>query len=118
MFNLRKSINGLKNVRWPARSQFLDSGKLIKLVHKKQRLIVLDGAHNTLGAKALKEVLKESSDNWLLIFGLVLSIVLMATAATLISGWIKKYTWIGWVGLFAILAVAIELIYTDLKLIL
>ena len=54
----------------------------------------------------------------LLVFGLVLSIALMATAATLISGWIKKYTWIGWVGLFAILAVAIELIYTDLKLIL
>ena len=52
----------------------------------------------------------------LLIFGLVLSIALMATAATLISGWIKKYTWIGWIGLFAILAVAIELIYTDLKL--
>ena len=53
---------------------------------------------------------------WILVFGLVLSIALMATAATLISGWIKKYTWIGWVGLFAILAVAIELIYTDLKL--
>tara|TARA_Y100001936_G_scaffold219637_1_gene233152 strand:- start:1281 stop:1685 length:405 start_codon:yes stop_codon:yes gene_type:complete len=52
----------------------------------------------------------------LLVFGLVLSIALMATAATLISGWIKKYKWIGWVGLFAILAVAIELIYTDLKL--
>ena len=52
----------------------------------------------------------------LLVFGLVLSIALMAFAATLISGWIKKYTWIGWIGLFAILAVAIELIYTDLKL--
>ena len=52
----------------------------------------------------------------LLIFGLVLSIVLMATAATLISGWIKKYRWIGWFGLLAILAVAIELIYTDIKL--
>ena len=52
----------------------------------------------------------------LLIFGLVLSIVLMATAATLISGWIKKYSWIGWLGLLAILAVAIDLIYTDLKL--
>ena len=50
----------------------------------------------------------------LLIFGLVLSIVLMATAATLISGWIKKYKWIGWVGLLAILFVAIELIYTCL----
>ncbi len=52
----------------------------------------------------------------LLIFGLVLSIVLMATAATLISGWIKKYKWIGWVGLLAILFVAIELIYIDVKL--
>ena len=52
----------------------------------------------------------------LLVFGLVLSIALMATAATLISGWIKKYTWIGWIGLFAILAVAIDLIYTDSKL--
>ena len=52
----------------------------------------------------------------LLIFGLVLSILLMATAATLISGWIKKYKWIGWVGLLAILFVAIELIYTDVKL--
>ena len=52
----------------------------------------------------------------LLIFGLILSIALMATAATLISGWIKKYRWIGWVGLLAILVVAIELIYTDIKL--
>ena len=52
----------------------------------------------------------------LLVFGLALSIILMATAATLISGWIKKYKWIGWLGLLAILAVAMELIYTDIKL--
>ena len=52
----------------------------------------------------------------LLVFGLVLSIVLMATAATLISGWIKKYKWIAWVGLIAILIVAVELIYTDIKI--
>ena len=52
----------------------------------------------------------------LLIFGLILSIVLMATAATLISGWIKKYKWIAWAGLLAILLVAIELIYTDIKI--
>ena len=52
---------------------------------------------------------------YLLIFGLVLSIVLMATAATLISNWIKKYKWIAWAGLLAILIVAIELIYTDIK---
>ncbi len=52
----------------------------------------------------------------LLIFGLALSIILMATAASLISKWIKKYRWIGWIGLIAILIVAIELIYTDIKL--
>ena len=52
----------------------------------------------------------------LLIFGLVLSIALMATAATFISDWIKKYKWIAWLGLLAILAVAIDLIYTDIKL--
>ena len=52
----------------------------------------------------------------LLVFGLVLSIVLMAFAATLISNWIKKYKWIAWAGLIAILIVAIELIYTDIKI--
>ena len=51
----------------------------------------------------------------LLVFGLILSIILMATVATIISKWIKKYKWIGWLGLLAILAVAIELIYSDLK---
>ena len=52
----------------------------------------------------------------LLIFGLVLSIVLMATAATVISKWITEYKWIAWIGLIAILVVALQLIYTDLKL--
>ena len=52
----------------------------------------------------------------LLVFGLVLSIILMATAVTLISGWIKKYRWIAWLGLLAILIVAVELIYTDIKI--
>ena len=53
---------------------------------------------------------------YLLVFGLILSILLMATVATIISKWIKKYKWIGWIGLLAILAVAIELIYSDLTL--
>ena len=52
----------------------------------------------------------------LLIFGLALSIILMATAATVISKWINEYKWIAWIGLIAILVVAIELIYTDLRL--
>ena len=53
---------------------------------------------------------------FLLVFGLILSILLMATVATIISKWIKKYKWIGWLGLLAILAVAIQLIYSDLKI--
>jgi len=52
----------------------------------------------------------------LLVFGLVLSIVLMAVAANIISSWIKKYKWIAWIGLLAILAVAIDLIYTDINI--
>ena len=52
----------------------------------------------------------------LLIFGLILSIILMAVAATLISKWIKEHKWIAWVGLLAILIVALELIYTDIKI--
>ena len=53
---------------------------------------------------------------FLLVFGLILSIILMATVATIISKWIKKYKWIGWLGLFAIVVVALELIYSDLKI--
>ena len=52
----------------------------------------------------------------LLVFGLILSILLMATVANIISKWIKKYKWIGWLGLLAILAVAVELIYSDLAI--
>ena len=52
----------------------------------------------------------------LLVFGLVLSILLMATLANIIAKWIKKYKWIGWLGLFAILVVAAELIYSDLAI--
>ena len=51
----------------------------------------------------------------LLVFGLILSIILMATAANIISRWIQEYKWIAWAGLIAILIVAIDLIYTDIK---
>ena len=53
---------------------------------------------------------------FLLVFGLVLSILLMATVANVISSWIQKYKWIAWLGLLAVLAVAIELIYSDVKI--
>ena len=52
---------------------------------------------------------------YLLFFGLILSILLMATMATYIPLWLKKYKWIGWLGLFAVLITATELIVTSLS---
>ena len=51
----------------------------------------------------------------MLVFGLGLSIVLMATMANFISLYVKKYKWIGWLGLAAILWVAGDLLYQDYK---
>ena len=51
----------------------------------------------------------------LLIFGLLLSIIMMATMANLISKWVKSYPWLSWLGLLAILWVAADLIVTDIK---
>ena len=54
----------------------------------------------------------------LLAFGLGLSILLMAFAANYTDKLIKKYSWISWVGLLAILIVSFQLIYEDLIILL
>jgi len=46
----------------------------------------------------------------LLIFGLLLSVFLIATAATFFAEYIKKHSWVGIVGLVVILIVALQLI--------
>ena len=102
---IKMSGNAEENVKKVDNSSFM---KAITTVILADVTMSLDNVLGVAGA---------ARDHYiLLIFGLILSIVLMATAATLISGWIKKYKWIGWVGLLAILFVAIELIYTDVKL--
>ena len=102
---IKMNGNAVENVKKVDSSSFM---KAITTVILADVTMSLDNVLGVAGA---------ARDHYmLLIFGLVLSIVLMATAATLISGWIKKYKWIGWVGLLAILFVAIELIYTDIKL--
>ena len=102
---IKNNIDDKKDIKKVDNSSFL---KAITTVIIADVTMSLDNVLGVAGA---------ARDHYtLLIFGLVLSIALMATAATLISGWIKKYRWIGWLGLLAILAVAIELIYTDIKL--
>jgi len=60
-----------------------------------------------------------AKDHYLLLaFGLGLSILLMAFAANYTAKLIKKYSWISWVGLLAILIVSFQLIYEDLIILL
>jgi YjbE family integral membrane protein len=88
----------------------VDSSSLIKAIWTVLLADFTMSLDNVLG------VAGAAGDHYvLLIFGLALSIVLMATAANLISKWITKYKWIAWVGLFAILIVAVDLIYSDIK---
>ena len=106
-YKLYKDV--VKNVEDNKNNLKVDNSSLLKAITTVIIADVTMSLDNVLGvAGAAKE------HYILLIFGLALSIILMATAATLISKWIKKYKWIAWLGLLAILVVAIDLIYTDL----
>ena len=101
---IKNSSENKKNIK-------VDNSSLLKAITTVIIADVTMSLDNVLG------VAGAAKDHYvLLIFGLVLSIALMATAANLISKWIKKYRWIAWGGILAILVVAIDLIYTDLKL--
>ena len=101
---IKKKLNEHENIKVDNSSFF----KAISTVLIADFTMSLDNVLGVAGA---------AKDHYfLLIFGLLLSIAIMAVGATLISGWIKKYRWIAWLGLIAILVVAIELIYTDIKL--
>jgi len=99
-----KGSSSYKNVK-------VDNASLVKAVWTVLLADFTMSLDNVLG------VAGAAGDHYsLLIFGLILSIILMAVAANLISEWIKKYKWIAWFGLLAILVVAIQLIYTDIRL--
>ena len=101
---IRNSQNDEENIK-------VDSSSMLKAIWTVLLADFTMSLDNVLGVAGAAK-----AHYFLLVFGLVLSIILMATAATLISRWIKEYKWIAWVGLFAILFVAIDLIYTDIKL--
>ena len=48
---------------------------------------------------------------WVLVFGLILSVLLMGVAANFIAKYIERYRWIAWVGLVVILWVAVKMIW-------
>ena len=86
---IRNSQNDEENIK-------VDSSSMLKAIWTVLLADFTMSLDNVLGvAGAAKD------HYYLLVFGLVLSIILMATAATLISRWIKEYRWIAWVGLFS-----------------
>src|SRR5689334_14433209 len=48
---------------------------------------------------------------YVLVFGLILSVLLMGVAANFIARYIDRYRWIAWAGLLVILWVALKMIY-------
>jgi len=104
-------IDVIKNSSENEKNIKIDNSSLLKAITTVIIADVTMSLDNVLG------VAGAAKDHYvLLIFGLALSIALMATAANLISKWIKEYRWIAWIGILAILVVAIDLIYTDLKI--
>jgi len=51
----------------------------------------------------------------LLVFGLLLSVFLIGTAATFFAEYIKKHSWVGLLGLVIILFVALQLIFGGIE---
>jgi len=104
-------IDVIKNSSESEKNIKVDKSSLLKAITTVIIADVTMSLDNVLG------VAGAAKDHYvLLIFGLILSIGLMATAANLISKWIKEHRWIAWLGILAILVVAIDLIYTDLKI--
>ena len=65
----------------------------------------------TLSFDNVIAVVGAAKDNFnLMIFGLVLSVLLVVTLAKFFAEQIKKHMWFGYLGLFVILIVALQLI--------
>jgi YjbE family integral membrane protein len=72
------------------------------------QIIVADLSMSLDNVLAVAGAAQENIDA--LIFGLVLSVVLMAAASTLVAKLLAKYRWIGWIGLAIIVYVALGMI--------
>ena len=110
VYNIRQDLFGKNKIKSPE----IKSKEPVSFKTGVYRILIAD---ITLSFDNVLGVAGAAKDHYvLLVFGLILSIVLMATVANVISKWIKKYKWIGWLGLLAIVVVAVDLIYSDLKL--
>ena len=102
--NLRQDLFEHKKIRSP-RLKSSESSSFASGVYKVLIADITLSLDNVLGvAGAAKQ------HYGLLIVGLLLSVVLIGTLASYFANYIKKHTWLGWVGIIVILIVAIQLI--------
>ena len=78
-------------------------------------LLAIAAADLSMSVDNILAVAGTANGHWgALIFGLVLSIAIMAFAANLVAVLIEKYRWIAWGGLAMVLFVAAKLIHEDI----
>ena len=104
IYNLRKDLFESKKVRSPN----LKSKEVVSFSTGVYQVLVADitlSLDNVLGvAGAAKQ------HYWLLVTGLLLSVVLIGTLASYFAKYIKEHRWLGWLGIGVIFIVALQLI--------
>ena len=104
IYNLRKDLFETKKIRSPS----LKSKESVSFSSGVYKVLIADitlSLDNVLGvAGAAKQ------HYYLLIIGLLLSVVLIGTLASYFAKYIKEHRWLGYVGIGIILIVAIQLI--------
>ena len=101
-------------------SKFLKKPKLIKEGDKKsfrKALITIIIADLTISFDNVIAIAGAAKSNYtLLVFGLILSVILMISLANAISIYLRNNRWVAWLGVLSILWVAVDLILNDFKL--
>ena len=102
--NIRQDLFNAKRIRSPQ----VKSNEQASFKTGVYRVLIADltiSFDNVLG------VVGAAKDNYhLLVIGLLLSVFLIATLASYFAEYIKKHQWLGYVGLFVILIISIQLI--------
>ena len=102
--NLRQDFFGKNKIRSPQ----MKSDEAQSFHQGVYKVLIAD---LTLSFDNVLGVVAAARDNYhLMIVGLLLSVFLIATLASYFADYIKKHQWLGYIGLFVILVIAIQLI--------
>ncbi len=102
--NIREDLFKQKRIRSPQ----IKSNETESFTRGVFRVLIAD---LTLSFDNVLGVVGAAKDNYhLLVIGLLLSVFLIATLASYFADYIKKHQWLGYVGLFVILIISIQLI--------